>query len=79
MPSDRSVDAALARVLARCEAPDLLAGRRLLAIWLFGSHARGEARPDSDIDLRVLCDPPLGIAARAGPTCSRAMQGSRWK
>jgi len=22
-------------------------------VWLFGSYARGEARPDSDIDLRI--------------------------
>jgi len=28
-------------------------------IWLYGSHARGEARPDSDIDLGILCDSPL--------------------
>lgn len=28
-------------------------------IWLYGSHARGEARPGSDIDLGVLCDKPL--------------------
>ena len=61
MPTDSVAEAAIARVLARCESPDLLVGRRLLAIWLFGSHARGEARPDSDVDLGVLCDPPLGI------------------
>jgi predicted nucleotidyltransferase len=61
MKTTESADTALARLLARCEAPELLAGRRLLAIWLFGSRARGTARPDSDVDLGVLCDPPLGI------------------
>ena len=41
--------------LARClEAMD----RALLLreVWLFGSHARGEARPDSDVDLCLVAD-----------------------
>jgi predicted nucleotidyltransferase len=37
----------------------LLVQRRVVGVWLFGSFARGEARPDSDIDLAILCDPPL--------------------
>jgi predicted nucleotidyltransferase len=28
----------------------------LRAVYLFGSHARGEARPDSDVDLCVVSD-----------------------
>ncbi|WP_174300996.1 nucleotidyltransferase family protein [Caulobacter sp. S45] len=28
---------------------------------LFGSLARGEARPDSDVDLRVEIDPAAGL------------------
>jgi predicted nucleotidyltransferase len=43
-----------------------LAGRREIVVaLLFGSHARGQARPDSDVDLAVLgrdCD-LLGLAA----------------
>jgi predicted nucleotidyltransferase len=35
--------------------------RRVAAIWLFGSHAQGTANPASDVDLAVLCDPPLGL------------------
>ena len=29
-----------------------------IEIWLYGSEARGEARPDSDIDLLVLFNTP---------------------
>lgn len=29
-------------------------GERLAGVYLFGSHARGEARPDSDIDVLVV-------------------------
>lgn len=59
--------------------PELAAafpGRRLLGAWLYGSHARDEARSTSDIDLAVLFDEPLdpvalfdagaGLAARLG-------------
>lgn len=31
-------------------------GAHLRELWLFGSRARGEARPDSDYDLLVLVD-----------------------
>ena len=30
--------------------------RRVHVVYLFGSHARGEARPDSDVDLCVVAD-----------------------
>jgi predicted nucleotidyltransferase len=31
-----------------------LLGERLEAVYLYGSHARGDARPDSDIDILVV-------------------------
>ena len=31
-------------------------GSRVVQITLFGSHARGEARPDSDVDVAVVLD-----------------------
>jgi predicted nucleotidyltransferase len=34
-------------------------------VILFGSHARGEAGPDSDLDLFVELDPPLPARGRS--------------
>ncbi len=33
-----------------------LLGDKLIQLWLFGSRARGDARPDSDYDLLVVAD-----------------------
>lgn len=37
-----------------------VAARRVAAVWLFGSHAAGTASERSDVDLAILCEPPLG-------------------
>jgi predicted nucleotidyltransferase len=43
------------QTLARClEAMDRVLPLR--AVYLFGSHARGEAGPDSDVDLCIVAD-----------------------
>jgi hypothetical protein len=36
------------------------ANNYVLEIWLFGSRARGDNRPDSDIDLAIVLMPPSG-------------------
>jgi|WetSurMetagenome_2_1015567.scaffolds.fasta_scaffold740840_2 predicted nucleotidyltransferase len=35
--------------------------RRVIACWAFGSRAAGKGRDGSDVDLAVLCEPPLGL------------------
>ena len=41
--------------LAKClQAVDRV--RRVQAVYLFGSHARGEARPQSDVDLCIVAE-----------------------
>jgi predicted nucleotidyltransferase len=51
----------LAEALARLTAPGALAGKRVLGVWVFGSHARGMATPSSDLDLGVLSEPALDL------------------
>ena len=34
-------------------------------VWAFGSRVTGKAKPFSDLDLAVLCDPPLSIDSLA--------------
>lgn len=50
-PVERALDALLRT--------PLLSTRTIGAVWLFGSHVRGEADVGSDVDLAILCAPSL--------------------
>lgn len=50
----------------------------LREVYLFGSHARGEARADSDVDLCLVAD-GAGEQIRAAQTCRRALSDIRPK
>ena len=50
-------------------------GERLLEVRLFGSHARAEGRPDSDVDLFVLLD----VASRADRSAVTDLAGDLWR
>ena len=52
--------------------------RRVLGVWLYGSHARGQATPRSDVDLAVLADRRLDpLAVGAASTELERIAGSR--
>ncbi len=55
MPATLSthIEALLRDLRGRLEA---LYGKRLHAVVLYGSHARGEATPDSDVDVMVVLE-----------------------
>lgn len=57
----RSIDSFLARIAGRYDVAEA---------WLYGSRARGDARPDSDLDLAVVIDRPdrtrSSVAAEMG-------------
>jgi predicted nucleotidyltransferase len=38
-----------------------VASVRVQGVWLFGSVARAQETDESDVDLAILCDPPLGL------------------
>ena len=47
------------------QAVQLYYGQRLVTLAVFGSVARGSQRPDSDVDLLLVCDPlPVGRMRR---------------
>ena len=60
------------------------AGRRLSAaapdadVILFGSRARGESRPDSDLDLLVI-EPEFNRRGRSTGGSARSFAASTWR
>jgi len=51
-------------------------GPRLERVILFGSHARGDARPDSDIDVLVVLEGPVDIMTEARRTSRLALRAA---
>jgi len=47
--------------ILKAELPYLREKFRVVRLGLFGSYARGEATPDSDIDILVELEPPMGF------------------
>jgi predicted nucleotidyltransferase len=47
--------------LLRAERPELERQFGVRALALFGSYARGEQRPESDVDILVEVDPNIGL------------------
>jgi predicted nucleotidyltransferase len=58
MVAIETLPAALVRELAAA-----FPERRVWGAWLYGSHATGRSRGDSDVDVAVLCDRPLDQVA----------------
>ena len=67
-------DPAVARIAILVADASERLGRCVLGVWIFGSCAQGRATAASDVDLGVLCDPPLGLdRARVGDDVARAI------
>ncbi len=74
------VRANFGRFASEAETLDALVGRIAQAvdpwaIWLFGSRARGDARPDSDFDLLVVGKPGSGLGSDDYEMVDRPLMG----
>ena len=73
-PASAEADPALSEIREVIAQEVARAGYRLDALYLFGSRARGEQRPDSDWDFYVAVDRLLSFAER-----SRIASRIRWR
>ena len=55
------LDPLIPRVVEAVLASDPVRSRLLLACWSFGSRTANKGRRESDVDIAVLCEPPLGL------------------
>lgn len=51
----------------------------MLEVWIFGSRAKGTAKPFSDLDLCIISNQPLGLAALAHLAEDFAESDLPWK
>jgi len=74
----RGMDQAVERIIDQL-VQDLreLAGGGLVTVALYGSRARGDARPDSDIDLLVVCEGAAGERPRLDRDLAPAVARAR--
>jgi len=54
-------------------------GPRLKRLILFGSWARGDARPDSDVDVLVVLEVPIGLYKEARRTSRVATRAAAYR
>ena len=68
-PSEAAVDTAIGLAVDGYRS---VFGERLAQVWLFGSRALGDHRPDSDVDLLVVLHEEGDIVAELDLLCSVA-------
>jgi uncharacterized protein len=79
MSAMASIDASVRQIVAEAKAIlEAEYGHRLVKVVLFGSHARGEGNPHSDIDLLVVLRgdvrPSAEVARLSGPLAELSLQ-----
>ncbi len=78
--TERSIPLSIRKVLPwATERLQALYGPRLRHLVLFGSHARGEAHPDSDVDLLVVLDGPVESLKEARRTSGIALRAAAYQ
>ncbi len=78
--TERSISPSIREVLRWVtESLRELYGTRLEHLVLFGSHARGDARPDSDVDLLVVLDGPVEPLEEARRTSRIALRAATYR
>jgi predicted nucleotidyltransferase len=60
----------------RCRAPTALAGLPVRFAYLYGSRAAGSPRPDSDIDIGVMCADEVEDCERVAAGCEDALRAA---